>query len=79
MTATCREATSDLCKGAVSPEVEEEGAAEGAEAAEDGEVNNWQILALMLFGLVIVFGANYLFAVAGEPRSLWLMQVLGVL
>lgn len=33
----------------------------------------------MIFAFGVVFGINYAFACFGEPRSLWVMQLLGVM
>ncbi len=35
--------------------------------------------AVAILALGVVFGINYIAACYGEPRSLWLMQLLGVM
>jgi len=32
----------------------------------------------LLIALPLIFAVNYLSALAGEPRAVWLMQILGV-
>jgi len=42
-------------------------------------MTTYRMVAVCIAAFAVVFGINYLFALAGEPRSLWLMQVLGVI
>ncbi|MGR5294751.1 hypothetical protein ACPV5U_08595 [Vibrio mediterranei] len=34
---------------------------------------------IILFIAILSFGVNYVMALMGEPRSLWLMQLLGLM
>lgn len=43
-------------------------------------MNKILIVTLKLtLSIAVLVGTNYLFALAGEPRSLWLMNLLGLI